>query len=108
MTNLIAEVFVDDDENGNGDIAAPADELDATNARQGTFHPDYCDVTASGRVRCRLGYETTFKSNPSEAHFAVRLTGKLTVGSGRGVATAPIFPELFFLGGDWTATRVGP
>jgi hypothetical protein len=28
--------------------------------------------------------------------------------TGEGRADAPIFPEVYFLGGDWTATRVAP
>lgn len=96
------------DENGIGNMVAAADELDASAARQGTFHPSSCDVTVSGRMRCVFGYETTFTSNPSEAHFPVTLTGTLAAGSGRGRTEAPIFPHAFFLGGDWTATRVGP
>ena len=96
------------DENGIGNMAAPADELDASDARQGTFDPVDCDVTPTGRLRCFFGYETTFKANPSEANFPVTLTGQLTGASGHGRAEAPIFPHLFFLGGDWIATRVGP
>jgi hypothetical protein len=96
------------DRNGIGSMLTPTDELDASTARQGIFHSSYCDVTPSGRIRCIFGYESAFKTIPSEAHFLVTLTGEVSGGSGRGRTEAPIFPHAFFLGGDWTATRVGP
>jgi hypothetical protein len=91
-----------------------ADELDADDHRQGTFDADECLVTTRGRLRCVLGYETTFVPMPGEppAHpsFRVTLMGMLDASgdavNGEGRADAPIFPEVYFLGGDWTATRV--
>jgi hypothetical protein len=39
----------------------------------------------------------------------VTLTGRLVAGAGgHGRTEATIFPETFFLGGDWTAEPAGP
>lgn len=48
------------DENGIGTSTLAADELDASQTRQGTFDSDECLVTARGRLRCVLWYDTTF------------------------------------------------
>jgi hypothetical protein len=104
------------DANGIGTMLAAADELDVSNVRRGTFDPFYCDVTTSGRLRCVFGYETTTVPTPGELpagpRFPVTLTGVLTADgqgfSGQGRTEAPIFPTAYFLGGDWTATRVAP
>lgn len=102
------------DENGIGTSTLAADELDAEQKRQGTFDPDVCLVTTRGRVRCVLGYETTFIPMPGEPPagpaFPVTLMGVLAATgnavTGEGRADASIFPQVYFLGGDWTATRV--
>lgn len=101
------------DENGVGTSTQAADELDAGQNRRGTFGSDECLVTARGRLRCVLGYDTTFVPLPGEPpagpSFQVTLMGMLPSGSsgtGEGRADAPVFPQVYFLGGAWTATRV--
>jgi hypothetical protein len=110
-TTATLVIAVHDDGHAMSTLAA--DETDGTGHRQGTFDPDECLVTARGRLRCVLSYETTFVpppgEPPAEPRFPVTLMGMLTVhGTGAGRADAPVFPQVFFLGGDWTATRVGP
>ncbi len=100
------------DEQGVGTTLVGGDEVDADDVKLGTFDPFYCLVTPTGRLRCVFGYATTFLPPPghlpSGPRFPVTLTGQLTGDGGQGVTDGPIFPEAFFLGGDWTATRVGP
>jgi hypothetical protein len=63
-----------------------------------------------------LGYETTFVPMPGQPPagpaFRVTLMGVLAANvntmTGQGRADAPVFPRVYFLGGDWTATRVAP
>lgn len=103
------------DENGVGTSTLAADELDDGQHRQGTFDPDECLVTARGRVRCVLRYDTTFVPMPGQPpagpSFRVTLMGMLPAGNsatGEGRANAPTFPQVYFLGGAWTAMRVTP
>lgn len=104
------------DDKGIGTILAAADELDTSDSRQGAFDPYYCLVTATGRLRCVLGYETTRAPVPGELpagpRFPVTLTGLLTADgqgfAGHGRTEAPIFPTAYFLGGLWTAATVSP
>ena len=113
-TNATFTIAVD--ENGVGASTLAADELDASENRQGTFDPDECLITTRGRLRCVLGYETTFVPMPGQPPagpaFRVTLMGVLAANgntvTGEGRADAPIFPQVYFLGGDWTATRVAP
>lgn len=103
-------------ENGVGASTLAADERDASENRQGTFDPDECLITTRGRLRCVLGYETTFGPMPDRPPagpaFPVTLMGVLAANgntvTGEGRADAPIFPQVYFLGGDWMATRVAP
>jgi hypothetical protein len=104
------------EENGIGASTLAADELDAGGNRQGTFDSDECLVTTRGRLRCVLRYETTFVPTPGQPPagpvFWTTVWGVLTrdgsTVTGEGRADAPIFPQVYFLGGNWTATRVAP
>ncbi len=114
-TNAVITLAVDAD--GFGQSVTTAEERDVGGALIGTFDTGGCIVTAIGTLSCQLHYRTTFPTPPSGIPpfmaFGVTLTGRLLAGSGgvtgSGRTEAPIFPQPFFLGGDWTATPVsGP
>lgn len=96
-------------DDGMGASVADAPELDEHGAQLGTLHDGDCFVTASGRLRCELVYETTYDPPPGTLRagprFLVTLTGTLGAMSGRGLSSAPIFPIVYFLGGTWSAVR---
>jgi hypothetical protein len=112
-----AVITINVDADGFGQSVMTAEERDDGGAVLGSFDAGDCLVSAIGTVRCQLLYRTTFPTPPSGIPpvmaFGVTLTGRLVAGAGdatgSGRTEAPIFPEPFFLGGDWTETSVrGP
>lgn len=111
-TTLEIEVGAD----GFGRSIAMAEERDAGGAVLGHFDAGECLVTFTGTIRCQLAYQTTVPTPPSGIpggpSFLVTLTGRLVAhaggATGSGRTEAPIFPEAFFLGGDWTAEPAAP